>query len=95
MFEISYTVKLKEAKSEIVHLGFMDSLLIKGEIGPTEHKVKTHDKGQLVKRSLKVKHEGNSLSNSAAKEFVIKNDKDVKSGAAGSSTIEIINIKVW
>ena len=54
---------------------------------------KTHGKGQLIPRTIRVSHEGQTLSDSSAKNYIVQKDADVKSGKAGTSTITIIKIK--
>jgi hypothetical protein len=92
-FNIKYSVKLKEdpgffntfnaqmnkAKSGG---GFMDLL----NVGD--------NKGGYREKVIRVTHSKNSLSLGDAKKYVIKNDYDVIKGVAGTSTIEIISIKL-
>ena len=89
-FSIQYSIKLKEDKHQTFHAdGFLDAI-ISGGWSKTE---KTHGKGQLIQRTIRVYHEGQSLSNSSAKNYIMRKDADVLSGMAGSSTIIIIKIK--
>jgi hypothetical protein len=89
-FEITYNIKLKEDKNQTTYAsGFFDAML-NGGMSKTE---KTHGKGQLIQRTIRVSHEGHTLSDSSAKNYVVQKDADVKSGKAGTSTITIIKIK--
>ena len=89
-FEITYNIKLKEDKNQTTYAsGFFDAML-NGGMSKTE---KTHGKGQLIQRTIRVSHEGQTLSDSSAKNYIVQKDADVKSGKAGTSTITIIKIK--
>ena len=52
-------------------------------------------KGGFRERSIRIKHNKNSLSNTEAKNYITQNDSDVLKGVAGSSTINILRIKKW
>jgi hypothetical protein len=90
-FAITYKVKLKEAKVEATMKGSVLGTLFgydKMRLGLKN----TNDKGEKIERKIIVKYKGSSMSNSIAKSFVENEDKDVKSGKAGTTTIEIVSI---
>jgi hypothetical protein len=79
-FEINYRIKLKEEASMFNTQNFSD--------------IFNNDKGDFRKRTINVVHNDISMSDSKAKSYVIENDKDVKKGIAGSSTLVIDSIKI-
>jgi hypothetical protein len=89
-FEITYKIKLKEDKHQTHVAGGILDFIVMGGMSKTE---KTHGKGQLIQRTIRVSHEGQTLSDSSAKNYILQKDADVKSGKAGTSTITIIKIK--
>ena len=89
-FEITYKIKLKEDKHQTHVAGGILDFIVMGGMSKTE---KTHGKGQLIQRTIRVSHEGQTLSDSSAKNYILQNDPDVRTGKAGSSTIMIIKIK--
>jgi hypothetical protein len=93
-YKITYEVKLKK------EAGFFNTLsatknAIKNGKGFLSAVSITSDKGGFRERSITVSHDKNSLSNSEAKNYISKNDQDIRKGVAGSSTINIISIKKW
>ncbi len=90
-FAITYKVKLKEAKLEAVVKGSVLGTLLGHD--KMRFGVKTtNDRGEKIERKIIVKHNGTSMTSSVAKSFVENEDRDVKSGKAGTSTIEIVSI---
>jgi hypothetical protein len=92
-FQIEYKIKLTKSKSETRIKG--EEFGVIGIIfnGGKTKNVKTHDRGESIQRNIRVRHNGQSISNNSAKHYVEENDSDVKAGRAGSSTILILEIK--
>jgi hypothetical protein len=93
-FEITYEVKLKQ------EAGFFNTIsahkqAIESGKGFLNAMSTSSKKGGFRERTIQIKHDKNSLSNTEAKNYVLKKDTDVKKGIAGSSTISIISIKKW
>ena len=88
-FGITYNIKLKEDKNQTTYASSYFDAMLNGGMSKTE---KTHGKGQLIQRKINVLHEGQTLSDSSAKNYIVQKDADVKSGKAGTSTITIIKI---
>ena len=88
-FEIKYSIKFKEDKTQTTYASGVFDAMLNGGWSRTE---KTNSKGSLKTKTLKVKHDGSSLSNSLAIDYIVQKDKDILSGKAGSSTVSIINI---
>jgi hypothetical protein len=91
-FNIDYSIKLTQAKTETVVKGSVFGSFFGYDKMRFADK-KTHDKGQTIQRSIKVQHAGQNMPNNIAKHHIEQNDIDVKSGRAGTSTIVILKIK--
>ncbi len=91
-YKIDYSIKLTQAKKDTVVKGsVMGSIFGYDKMRFADKK--THDKGQTIQRSIRIKHNGQSMPNNIAKHHIEQNDIDVKAGRAGTSTIVILNIK--
>lgn len=93
-FVITYEVKLKQEAGFFNTLSAQKNAIESGK-GFWSSVSMSSKKGGYREKTLKINHNSNSLSNSEAKNYISKNDQDVRKGVAGSSTINIISIKKW
>jgi hypothetical protein len=93
-FEITYEVKLKQEAGFFNTISAQKNAIESGK-GFLNAMSTSSKKGGYRERSIRIKHNKNSLSNTEAKNYITQNDSDVLKGVAGSSTINILRIKKW
>lgn len=90
-YTVHYTIRLTKAKNTTELKGSVVGTIFGfNKIRAVDKK--THDKGEMISRKIRVINHKGELTKSAAINYVIKEDPDVKANRAGTSTIIIDKI---
>lgn len=92
-FRISYAIRLKKEISSQDYTGSVLGTLL-GYDKIKQVKTVQNEKGEKIERFIDIWHKGAKLPSNIAKHYVQEQDKDVKSGRAGTSTIVVMEIKM-